>query len=240
MRKFLNRGISTPWAIVLILILATAVGVFTFWQYSEIKKEQDKIAEEISQNTNAKENQKEAKTGYVPESMLDSDDEILSYLAGLYCGLLRNDVSGDGVYKKTLVAGQPDFFVSICSVQGDCAGGTTMNIYSVDRETGLINTAWWSNVYVWAGSVFSPGGSSGVSDIKIYSKSKVNFEDLDGDGNFEIVQDITEMQCSNQCEKEGGCCWQEDYCTENNIIFREEYQKKFKWQDDKDKFVQFH
>jgi hypothetical protein len=236
MRKFLNRGIPAPLAIFLILVLASAVGVFTFWQCSEIKKEQDRIAQENSQNSITLGSQEKAKPGYVPKSKLGSDDEILDYLASLYCGLLRNDVSSDGIYKKNLVSGKPVFFVSICSVKGDCTGGTTMNIYSVDRETGLISTAWWSNVYVWTDGFSS---LDGVSNVKIYSKSKVNFEDSDADGNFEIMQDITEMECSGKCQKDGGCCWQADYCTGNNIISQDEYQKKFKWQEDKGVFARF-
>lgn len=36
----INKGVSTPIAITIILIFAILVGVFTFWQYSEIRKEE--------------------------------------------------------------------------------------------------------------------------------------------------------------------------------------------------------
>jgi hypothetical protein len=245
MRKFLNKGISAPSAIILILVFATAVGVFTFWQYSEIKKEQEKIlTENQQQNADLEKNQETAKPGYVPKSLLGSDDKILDYLGGLYCGLLRDGVSSDGAYKKKLVANKPDFFISVCSVGGECARGTTMNIYSVDRETGLISTVWWSNVYVWAGKKFSTRASAddafAASDARIFMKSKVNFEDLDGDGNYEIIQDIDEMQCSNNCGKEKGCCQPEDYCVGENIVSQDQYQKKFKWQDNRERFLEFY
>jgi hypothetical protein len=245
MYKFLNKGISATIAIILIAILASAVAAFTFWQYSEIKKEQDRILTENSQKeTGAGKTQETVKPGYVPESKLDSDDKVLDYLGGIYCGILRDDVSSDGVYKKKLVDSKPDFFVSVCSIGDGCSKATTMNIYSVDRKTGLISTVWWSNVYVWAGNKFSSRASLddsfAASDFKTFMKSKINFEDLDGDGNFEIVQDINEMQCSLNCSKQSGCCLQDDYCFGNNIISQDEYQKKFKWDYNKERFLQFY
>lgn len=45
MWKFLNRGISTPLAIGIILILAVIVGVFALWQYGEIKREEIEVPE---------------------------------------------------------------------------------------------------------------------------------------------------------------------------------------------------
>jgi|GEM_PF-6745656 len=45
MWKFLNRGISTPLAIGIILILVIIVGGFTWWQYAEIRKEESEIPE---------------------------------------------------------------------------------------------------------------------------------------------------------------------------------------------------
>jgi hypothetical protein len=41
MWKYLNKGISTPLAIIIILILAAMVGGYTLWQYAEIQKEQN-------------------------------------------------------------------------------------------------------------------------------------------------------------------------------------------------------
>jgi hypothetical protein len=244
MLKFLNRGISSLFAIIFVFVLAIAVAAFTFWQYSEIRKEQENILTESSQqNNNSEKNQESAKLEYVPESALSSDDKIIDYLGGLYCGILSEGVSADGVYKKNLVAGKPDFFISVCSIGGECSKFTTMYIFSVDRKTGLISNVWWTNVYVWTG-IFSPISSlpsaladSGQLD---FSKSKINFQDLNGDGNFEIIQDINEMQCSGQCQKAAGCCQLEDYCTQNNITSQDQYQKKFKWQDDRERFLQFY
>lgn len=45
MWKFLNRGISTPLAIGLILILVVVVGGFTLWQFGEIKKAEIEVPE---------------------------------------------------------------------------------------------------------------------------------------------------------------------------------------------------
>lgn len=45
MWKYLNRGISTPLAIGIILILVVIVGGFTWWQYGEIKREEIEIPE---------------------------------------------------------------------------------------------------------------------------------------------------------------------------------------------------
>jgi len=45
MWKHLNRGISTPLAIMIILILSIAVGAFAFWQSWEIQKEELAISE---------------------------------------------------------------------------------------------------------------------------------------------------------------------------------------------------
>jgi len=45
MWKYLNRGISTPIAIGIILILVIIVGGFTWWQYAEIRKSETNIPE---------------------------------------------------------------------------------------------------------------------------------------------------------------------------------------------------
>lgn len=45
MWKFLNRGISTPLAIGLILILVVIVGGFTVWQYGKIQREKIEVPE---------------------------------------------------------------------------------------------------------------------------------------------------------------------------------------------------
>ena len=51
MFKYLNKGISTPIAIAVILLLAVLVGGITLWQYSEMQKEEVKLSEiEISKN----------------------------------------------------------------------------------------------------------------------------------------------------------------------------------------------
>ena len=42
MFKYLNRGISTPIAIAIILLLAVSVGGITLWQYSEMQSEKIK------------------------------------------------------------------------------------------------------------------------------------------------------------------------------------------------------
>ena len=39
MFKHLNKGISTPIAIAIILLLAVSVGAIALWQYSEMQKE---------------------------------------------------------------------------------------------------------------------------------------------------------------------------------------------------------
>lgn len=110
-----------------------------------------------------------------------------------------------------------------------CSRGTTMMIYSVDRASGLISTVWWSNVYLLvAGEPVS------------YMKSKINFEDSDGDGNFEIIQNITEMNCDSQCGKTTECCTQEDYCVGDKIEKDEEYSKKFKWDAGKKLFPEIY
>lgn len=44
-KSYLNRGISTPIAIGIVLILVIIVGSFTWWQYSEIRKEETKLPE---------------------------------------------------------------------------------------------------------------------------------------------------------------------------------------------------
>ena len=55
MWKYLNKGISTPLAIAIILILAMTVGVITWWQYGEIKKEENLKQEvKISKNEEIK------------------------------------------------------------------------------------------------------------------------------------------------------------------------------------------
>ena len=54
MLKFLNKGISTPIAIAVILLLAVSVGGFTLWQDSETKKEPVKqLEEEITKTEKA-------------------------------------------------------------------------------------------------------------------------------------------------------------------------------------------
>lgn len=45
LKDTLNKGISTPIAIGIVLILAIIVGGFTWWQYSEIKKEEAQLPE---------------------------------------------------------------------------------------------------------------------------------------------------------------------------------------------------
>lgn len=57
MFKYLNKGISAPIALIIILILAASVGGFTLWQYSEIQKEQIELMslENEEQTTDFKE-----------------------------------------------------------------------------------------------------------------------------------------------------------------------------------------
>lgn len=43
MWKYLNKEISTPVAIIIVLILAVIIGGFTWWQYGEIRKEETKL-----------------------------------------------------------------------------------------------------------------------------------------------------------------------------------------------------
>ena len=45
MWNFLNRGVSTPIAITVILVLAVLVGGFCLWQYSAIQKEKEAMPE---------------------------------------------------------------------------------------------------------------------------------------------------------------------------------------------------
>lgn len=45
MFKFLNKGISTPVAMGIILILAISIGGFTWWQYLEVEKEKTNVSE---------------------------------------------------------------------------------------------------------------------------------------------------------------------------------------------------
>ena len=45
LRQTLNKGISAPIAIGIILILVIIVGSFTWWQYGEIHKEETNIPE---------------------------------------------------------------------------------------------------------------------------------------------------------------------------------------------------
>src|SRR4030042_4964492 len=45
MWKYLNKGISTPIAIGIILILVIIVGSFTWWQYGEIRKKESNVSE---------------------------------------------------------------------------------------------------------------------------------------------------------------------------------------------------
>lgn len=45
MFKYLNKGISTPIAIIIVLILAVAVGGYIYWQTSELQKEEVKLPE---------------------------------------------------------------------------------------------------------------------------------------------------------------------------------------------------
>lgn len=47
MWKYLNKGISTPVALIIILILAASVGGYTLWQYTEIQKEKTEPMSEI-------------------------------------------------------------------------------------------------------------------------------------------------------------------------------------------------
>lgn len=42
---YLNKGMSTPVAITIVLLLAVLVGGFTWWQYGEIRKEETKLPE---------------------------------------------------------------------------------------------------------------------------------------------------------------------------------------------------
>ena len=63
MFKYLNKEISTPVAFSIILILAIIVGIFTFWQYSEIQKEKAELAEiKIPDKTVVIEEEKEKET----------------------------------------------------------------------------------------------------------------------------------------------------------------------------------
>jgi hypothetical protein len=59
MWKYLNKGISTPIAIMIILVLSIAVGAFVFWQSWEIQKEEIMISEIVKskENTTLKESE---------------------------------------------------------------------------------------------------------------------------------------------------------------------------------------
>ncbi|MCD6550456.1 hypothetical protein J7K24_02835 [bacterium] len=75
MFKYLNKGISTPRALSIILILAIIVGIFTFWQYSEIQKEETNLPEvKIPDKTIVLEEEKEATSTQPQEST--STEEI--------------------------------------------------------------------------------------------------------------------------------------------------------------------
>lgn len=233
MFKFLNKKIPEFLAYTVIIVLSAASAVLICLQYLKLNSEQPDFSKtEIFQNKELKPGA--TKLGYVPELFLVSDEKILEYLGGSYCGILREDVSGDGIYAKKLVQNQPALFVSVCSVSSGCSRGATMTIYSVDRTSGKISTAWWSNVYLLAAGDPLQHALSPVT----YMKSKINFEDQDSDGDFEIVQDITEMSCRPECQKTAECCSETDYCAGTNIISSEDYQKKFKWDEKRGAFLQ--
>ena len=65
MFKHLNKGISTPIAIAIILLLAVSVGAIALWQYSEMQKEEIKPAPENNLELNEQE-----------QSCIDSGGEI--------------------------------------------------------------------------------------------------------------------------------------------------------------------
>lgn len=239
MHKFLNIKISSVPAIAIIAILAAFCGLFAYWQCSKLKPDQLSFtAIEIFQDKTSNENMK---AGYVPGQFLGSDEKILEYLAGLYCGISRGDISGEGIYMKKLAKDQPDFFISTCSVASGCSKGTVMTVYYVDRKSGLMKTVWWSNIYILAkGSSLqyaSAENTTGSSETIVYMKSDVNFEDLNNDGTLEIIQDIIEMTCLSKCDKSTGCCSEADYCVGNKIISKEEYQKRFEWSGSKKLFL---
>ena len=45
LKQYLNKGISTPLALFIIIVLASIVGAFTLWQYSEIQKKETNLTE---------------------------------------------------------------------------------------------------------------------------------------------------------------------------------------------------
>ncbi len=97
MWKYLNRGISTPIAITIILILVIAVGGFTWWQYEEIKdfkvrhlgfedlydKEDDEITEKDSEIAGWE--------TYRNDFYGIDENEVYSYEIKYPCDWLRNN-----------------------------------------------------------------------------------------------------------------------------------------------------
>ena len=234
LKDTLNKGISTPIAIGIVLILVILVGSFTWWQYGEMWKEETNLPEiEIPE----KEEEKLSEGTYMPLEDMSSEEKLISYLEK-FCSW-----RSDGVSKEKLVKDYPDFYILKCSGGGACVGGSDMHIYLINKETRLLKTVWESEIFSWGlkkPQYVSLEIMAAGAPYKYLFDSEVEFEDLDGDGNLEIVQNITEMKCDSEYgyEKSESPCWPEDFCVEEGLVSKKEYQKVFKWNEGEQLFLE--
>jgi hypothetical protein len=164
---------------------------------------------------------------YLPLEIVNSEEKLLEYLEGLYCGIECCGLSSR-VYKKKLVKNYPEFYISECGAGGTCAGGEKMSIYFVEKGTGLVKIVWEEYTYGWP--MAPPSGKEYYG----LEESNVEFKDLDNDGNLEIIKNVVEMQCKHQ----EGCCGPEQCCKNGGMISKREYQKIFRWDEGNQKFVE--
>jgi hypothetical protein len=97
----MNKKISTPIALGIILILATIVGGFTIWQYSEIRKEQQILLPEIK----------------IPEKKIYENADWKNYTNEKYGYELRYPLGWEIIEKNTLM--DKVFIIEIKSPQED-------------------------------------------------------------------------------------------------------------------------
>jgi hypothetical protein len=206
MWKYLNRGISTPLAITIILILVIALGAFSWWQYEEIKKENSTLndkdlvekeeKEDIAKCSNFKFEEysvKEIYEGEISELKFETVPDYYDF---------------DSDIKSKAQEG-PNFAGKYTIITWSCGDSCQRNII-IDSQTGEFLDDFFSS---W-GSEYKIDSSLLISELGVNKGEEIKYYNFENE-RLKIVCEIDEEE-----EKENPDKWKVYKNQEHGFEFR--------------------